>query len=199
MNRVRGLNLARILRSKHPGVSSAKNTPPTRISNSVLHGIGKPAHLARYSSSIRTNQHVQESEKLHKNPPGSSLARSNFHHDSEVALNRQINTELSAHYLYLAMATYFDRADVALPGFASYFFQKSSEEMAHALLCARYVTRRGGRVLLESIKAPAKLEWKSGLEAMEEALDLEKQVNEIIVEMHRVANKHGDPQVIEIY
>ena len=134
---------------------------------------------------------------FHTSSPSSSssLARSNFDPASEAALNRQINTELGAHYVYLAMATYFDRADVALPGFASYFYEKSAGEREHAILCARYMNKRGGKVRLEHIKAPTKLDWKSGLEAMEEALELEKQVNDIIIEMHGVAQKHGDPQV----
>ena len=41
---------------------------------------------------------------------------SNYHQDNEGLVNRQINLELYASYVYTAMAQYFDRFDVALKG-----------------------------------------------------------------------------------
>ena len=45
-----------------------------------------------------------------------SVFISNFHEDNEGLINRQINLELYASYVYMAMAYHFDRADVALKG-----------------------------------------------------------------------------------
>ncbi len=41
---------------------------------------------------------------------------SNYHEDNEGLVNRQINLELYASYVYTAMAHHFDRSDVALKG-----------------------------------------------------------------------------------
>ena len=42
---------------------------------------------------------------------------------------------------------------------------------------------------------PSKDSWGSGLEAMEDALQLEKDVNQSLLDKHKVANQHGDAQV----
>ena len=41
---------------------------------------------------------------------------SNYHEDNEGLINRQINLELYASYVYTAMSHHFDRHDVALKG-----------------------------------------------------------------------------------
>ena len=41
---------------------------------------------------------------------------SNFHEDNEGLINRQINLEFYASYVYTAMSHHFDRHDVALKG-----------------------------------------------------------------------------------
>ena len=41
---------------------------------------------------------------------------SNYHEDNEGLVNRQINLELYASYVYTAMAHHFERYDVALQG-----------------------------------------------------------------------------------
>jgi len=46
---------------------------------------------------------------------------SNYHEDNEGLINRQINLELHASYIYTAMAHHFDRHDVALKGTTSLF------------------------------------------------------------------------------
>lgn len=52
-------------------------------------------------------------------------------------------------------------------------------------------------VLLTEQK-PEKDEWGSGLEACQAALDLEKHVNQALLDLHNVADTHGDPQVGQI-
>merc|ERR1719230_1220092 len=48
------------------------------------------------------------------------IFRQNFQDTSEDLLNQQVQMELTASHFYLSMAAYFDRADVALPGFHSW-------------------------------------------------------------------------------
>jgi len=42
-----------------------------------------------------------------------SVVRQNYHQECEAGINKQVNMELHAHYVYLSMALYFDRDDVA--------------------------------------------------------------------------------------
>ena len=72
-----------------------------------------------------------------------SQVRQNFHADTEAAINAQINTELSASYVYQSMRFHYDRDDVALPGFSKYFKKHSGEEHEHAEKLMTYLNKRG--------------------------------------------------------
>merc|ERR1712002_1424448 len=87
---------------------------------------------------------------------------------------------------------YFDRDDVALPGFAKYFKTASAEEAAHAEKFMKFQNSRGGRVLLKEIPKPEQDEWGSPLDAMKAALELEKTVNQPIIDLHAVAGDKAD-------
>jgi ferritin heavy chain len=126
-----------------------------------------------------------------------SQLRQNFHAESEAALNRQINIELHASYVYLSMAAYFDRDDIALPGFHKFFKSQSDEERDHAEKIMKYQNMRGGKVVLQNIEKPERDSWGTGLEAMQAALELEKNVNQTLVDMHKLANKHGDANMCD--
>eukprot|EP00178_Gracilaria_changii_P021775 TRINITY_DN64564_c0_g1_i1.p1 TRINITY_DN64564_c0_g1~~TRINITY_DN64564_c0_g1_i1.p1 ORF type:complete len:172 (+),score=31.54 TRINITY_DN64564_c0_g1_i1:154-669(+) len=120
--------------------------------------------------------------------------RQNYHAESEAGVNKQINLELYASYVYQSMAYYFDRDDVALPGFHKYFKKASDEEREHAEKLMKFQNKRGGRIVLQNIQKPEKDEWESGLAAMMTALSLEKSVNQSLLDLHNTADKHGDHQ-----
>ena len=90
---------------------------------------------------------------------------------------------------------YFERTDKALPGFAKYFRKAAHEEMEHAEKFMKFQMMRGGKIVLEDIKAPAKQEWGCGRDAMQAALELERTVNDALLKLHKVADGHGDFQV----
>jgi len=124
-----------------------------------------------------------------------SQVRQNFHVETEQVLNDQINMELSASYVYQSMAFYFDRDDVALPGFSKFFKHNSDEEREHAEKFMKYLNSRGGRIVLKDIKRPDNDEWGTGLNALQTALNLEKQVNASLLSLHAVASTHNDPHL----
>lgn len=126
-----------------------------------------------------------------------SRVRQNFHENCENALNDQINMELYASYVYQSMAIYFDRDDVALPGFSKFFEHNSQEEREHAEKLMKYLNKRGGRVVLKDVKRPDKDEWGNGLQGLESALDLEKKVNESLLKIHALATEHNDPHLTD--
>ena len=126
-----------------------------------------------------------------------SLIRQNFHEDNEQAINKQINMELHASYVYLALAYHFDRHDVALKGFYEFFLKNSDEEREHAQKLMKYLNDRGGSLVLEPIHPPAKYDYKTGLEAMQAALQLERDVNDSLLRLHKLASKHADPHLTD--
>lgn len=123
-----------------------------------------------------------------------SQPRQNYHSDCEAGVNKQINLELYASYVYLSMSYYFDRDDVALKGFAKFFKENSDEEREHAQKLMKFQNQRGGRILLQAVQKPERDEWGSGLEAMQAALALEKNVNQSLLDLHSLADTHGDHQ-----
>jgi len=125
-----------------------------------------------------------------------SAIRQNFHEESEAAINKQINMELYASYVYMSMAYHFDRDDVALEGFHSYFKKQSDEEREHAEKLMKYQNSRGGRIVLQDIKAP-QVEWSSHVKALEDALALERKVNESLLKLHGIAGSHNDAHLCD--
>ncbi|XP_048660908.1 ferritin heavy chain-like [Marmota marmota marmota] len=126
-----------------------------------------------------------------------SQVRQNYHQDSEAAINRQINLELYASYVYLSMSYYFDRDDVALKNFAKYFLHQSHEKREHAEKLMKLQNQRGGRIFLQDIKKPDRDDWESGLNAMKCALHLEKSVNQSLLELHKLATDKNDPHLCD--
>ena len=123
--------------------------------------------------------------------------RQNFHQETENGINNQINMELIASYTYQSMAFYFDRDDIALPGFSEYFKHNSEEEREHAEKLMKYLNKRGGRVILQDIRKPTKDEWGTGLQALQAALELEKQVNQSLLNLHALGGSKNDAHLCD--
>ena len=67
-----------------------------------------------------------------------SRIRQNYHLDSEAAVNSQVNLFHSVAYVYKSLTQYFDRDDVALPGFRAFCSKHNSDhkERADKVGCA---------------------------------------------------------------
>ncbi|XP_076852484.1 ferritin, middle subunit-like [Brachyhypopomus gauderio] len=126
-----------------------------------------------------------------------SQIRQNYNRDSEEAVNRTINMELYASYTYTSMAFYFSRDDVALEGFSHFFKENSHEEREHAEKLMCFQNKRGGQISLQDIKKPERNEWGTGLEAMQCALQLEKKVNQALLDLHKIATEKADPHLCD--
>lgn len=107
----------------------------------------------------------------------------------EEALNGQLNRELYAAYIYLAMSAYFE--DQGLKGFASWMRAQSAEELTHAMKFYDYILSRGGRVALSRVEDPPG-EWDSPLAAFEGALAHERKVTGWIAELKDLAIEERD-------
>ena len=85
--------------------------------------------------------------------------------------NAQINREYFSSYLYLAMAGYFETAN--LKGFANWMRVQAEEEKLHAMKFYDFILERGGEIELEALEKPPK-SWDSPLVAFQEALKHEE-------------------------
>jgi len=99
---------------------------------------------------------------------------------------------MSPYHSKSPQSSFFNRDDQALHGFADHFKKESNEERAHAMKFMEYQTKRGGRVVFQDIAKPTTMDWGSPLEAMEAALELEKTVNQSLLDIHKVAGDKGD-------
>jgi len=136
-------------------------------------------------------QHVGSAASTHVR------CRQNFGESTELLLNQQVQMELSASHAYLTMGAYFDRADVALPGFKEWAMKQSEEERKHAEKFIEYINLRGGRYAPAPIPQPAVHEWSSALEAMQHALKMEMAVNRALLKLHQTASDAADPQLCD--
>jgi len=102
-------------------------------------------------------------------------------------LNIQINTELYASLVYMNMGAYFDNNKVARKGFAKFFAEQSREEKEHAHKLQDYINKRGATVDTVDVKMPIKSSWSGPKQALEEAIQLENDVNDYIHKIHGIA------------
>merc|ERR1712055_768548 len=123
--------------------------------------------------------------------------RQNYHEECEALINKQINMEFYASYVYLSMSSFFNRDDQALHGFASFFKKSSNEEREHGMKLMEYQTKRGGKVVFQDIAKPGSSEWGTPLQAMEAALELEKTVNQSLLDMHKASDGKGDAHLCD--
>eukprot|EP00088_Acartia_fossae_P050518 TRINITY_DN5660_c0_g2_i1.p1 TRINITY_DN5660_c0_g2~~TRINITY_DN5660_c0_g2_i1.p1 ORF type:complete len:170 (-),score=68.30 TRINITY_DN5660_c0_g2_i1:305-814(-) len=126
-----------------------------------------------------------------------SRIRQNYHEESEALINKQINMEFYASYVYLSMSSWFARDEQALHGFAGYFKKASDEERDHGVKLMGYQAKRGGKVVFQNIDKPSTMEWGTPLQAMEAALDLEKSVNQSLLDLHKAAGDKGDAHLCD--
>jgi ferritin len=105
------------------------------------------------------------------------------------AIDKQINAELWSAYLYLSMSTYFE--SINLGGFANWMRVQAQEEVKHAMKFYHHVIERRGRVTVSAITAPP-VNWKSPLQAFEEAFKHEQKVTGLISNLMDMADKEKD-------
>lgn len=129
-----------------------------------------------------------------------SFARVGYSTEAEQAVNEQINVEYNMSYAYHAISSYFNRDNVALPGFVTYFRTASLEERDHAQKLIDFQNVRGGLVRLAHITAPQSDFGGPGhktdaLHAMELALSFEKLNFQKLKELQAIAEKNSDAQM----
>jgi ferritin len=100
------------------------------------------------------------------------------------AINRQVNSELSASYSYLAMSAYCERQQFT--GAARWLRLQSQEEYMHAMKLFDFVLARDENVELEAIPRP-RLAFNSVADVFERALEQEQEVSRQIDSLYETA------------
>ena len=100
------------------------------------------------------------------------------------AINRQINSELSASYAYLAMSGYCERQKFT--GAARWLRLQSHEENMHAMKLFDFVLARDHAVHLLAIEEP-KSDFQGVAEVFERALQQEQEVSRQIDALYEIA------------
>lgn len=109
--------------------------------------------------------------------------------DLRKLLIAQIGSELTAHQLYLAISTYFDRA--SLRGWGKLFKHQSIEEAQHAQRIMDFLTDNEIEFDLPALKATT-TRFASPLAAAQRALQSERDVAAQFDRMAAIAIKTGD-------
>ena len=105
------------------------------------------------------------------------------------ALNKQVNEELYSAYIYTAMVSYFENAN--LKGFAHWMTLQVQEELEHAQKIMAFIMERGGALKLTAIGEPP-AEYASPLAAFEAAYAHECHISGCIDKLSTLAIKIDD-------
>lgn len=100
------------------------------------------------------------------------------------AINRQINSELSASYSYLAMSVWCEGQKFT--GAARWLRLQSQEEYMHAMKLLDFLLARNCKVELRAIEAP-QLSFKSLLDVFTRGLEQEQEVSKQIDALYETA------------
>uniref|UniRef100_G1PZR2 Ferritin n=1 Tax=Myotis lucifugus TaxID=59463 RepID=G1PZR2_MYOLU len=125
----------------------------------------------------------------------SSQIRQNYSTEVEAEVNRLANLHLQAFYTYLSLGFYFNRDDVASQGVGHFFRVLEEKKFKGAELLFKMQNQRGGRIVLHDVQKPSQHEWGTTQDAMEAALDLEKNLNQALLKLHALGSAHKDPHL----
>lgn len=125
------------------------------------------------------------------------MFKHNFSSKIEELLNKQVNRELSASYLYMTLYSHFSNTSVALHNIAKYFLKNSVEEREHALLLINYINKRGGNTTFTAIEIPTiDANMLTPKIAFETIYELEKLITDSLLNIHKEAS--SDPALADL-
>lgn len=107
----------------------------------------------------------------------------------QQAIEAQIGNEFDAAYSYLSMAAYFDAED--LNGFATWMYEQSREEVAHAMKLFGFLTDRGVAPHLPALSQPP-CDFSGPVDAFSRALEHEQKVTSQISALYELTMTEKD-------
>ena len=104
-------------------------------------------------------------------------------------LQEQIFNEFTSAQQYVAIAVYFDGAD--LPQLAKHFYSQAVEERNHAMMLVQHLIDRDVRVEIPGVET-VRNQFDKPREALALALDQERAVTDQVSQLAAVARDEGD-------
>ncbi|XP_052518694.1 ferritin heavy chain-like [Budorcas taxicolor] len=126
-------------------------------------------------------------------PAAASQVRYHYRPECEAVVNSRATLELHASFQCQARAcSLHHHQDMALQHFSRFFLLRSQEhsEMAESLMFLQ--NQRGGRISFLDIRMSETQEQERGLQAMQDALHLEKSVSQSLLDLHYLATESSD-------
>ncbi|XP_023284886.1 ferritin light chain-like [Seriola lalandi dorsalis] len=136
--------------------------------------------------------------KTHRSSAGTSRARHNLPAAVEEALCGVSSLLLDGAYRLQALASVFERDDVALPRVASFFHQEALKQQDETEAMLGYLAERGGNYCGKDIQKPGCEAVGAVLPALELLLLQLKEEAGVLVELNQLARKHGDPHTASV-
>ncbi|XP_012882166.1 PREDICTED: ferritin heavy polypeptide-like 17 [Dipodomys ordii] len=118
-----------------------------------------------------------------------------YHPDCQTGVNNQIQLQIYASYIYLSMAFYCGRADVALQHFTSFFLSRSNEWKMSAEMLLQMQNDHGSRITLRDITKPDQDDWQGAFQTLEYAFHLEVIITESLLDLYELAINKGELQL----
>ncbi|XP_012882183.1 PREDICTED: LOW QUALITY PROTEIN: ferritin heavy polypeptide-like 17 [Dipodomys ordii] len=126
-----------------------------------------------------------------------SQVQNNYCQECEAAINNQIHLQLYAAYMYLSMAFYCDREEVALGHFSWFFLWQSHKWTQHAEKLLWIQNQRGSHISLNQIDMSGYHNWHGSFQVMEYAFNLEMTITQSLMELYHLAAIKGDTELSE--
>ncbi|XP_040121271.1 ferritin heavy chain-like [Oryx dammah] len=130
-------------------------------------------------------------------PTSPSQEHRNYRPECEAALNSHAALEFRASFQCQAVAFYLNHDDVGLKHFSSFFLLRSQEHSKTAESLMFLQIQRGGRICFLDIRKPETQQWESGLQAMQDTLQLENCVNQSLLDLHQLATDSSDTNLYQ--
>ncbi|XP_042558398.1 putative protein FAM47D [Dipodomys spectabilis] len=126
-----------------------------------------------------------------------SQVQNNYCQECEAAINNQIHLQLYAAYMYLSMAFYCDREEVALGHFSRFFLWQSHKWTQHAEKLLWIQNQRDSHISLNQIDMSGYHNWHGGFQVMEYAFNLEMTITQSLLELYHLAARKRDTELSE--
>ncbi|KAM9041589.1 ferritin light chain-like [Megaptera novaeangliae] len=100
---------------------------------------------------------------------------------------------LRASCTYLSLGFYFDRDDVALEGMGHFFRELVKEKREGAEHLLKRQNQHSGSALFQNVQKPSQDEWGKTQDAMEAAINMKKNLNQVLLDLHALGSACADP------
>ena len=115
----------------------------------------------------------------------------------EAAVSRLIKLHLEVSSTYLSLSFYFEGSETALNGVGRFFRALAKEKQEGAHLFLKLSRFSGGGALIQSGQMLSPEKWNTSVDAMEDALALEKSLNQALLDLHALGRASTDVQLCE--